>query len=70
MTEFHNASPFDGDGEFLVVVNDEGHHSIWPAGLAVPNGWKTLYGPDMRAECLDYLASVWSGPQVSAPRVP
>ncbi len=32
-------NPFDDeDGEFLVLVNDEGQHSLWPAQLAVPAG--------------------------------
>ena len=33
----------DGD-EFVVLVNHEGQHSLWPSALAVPDGW-TQTGP-------------------------
>ena len=34
-------NPFeDQDGEYLVLVNDEGQHSLWPAFREIPAGWK------------------------------
>ncbi|MBY8850317.1 MbtH family protein [Saccharothrix sp. MB29] len=38
-------SPFDGDGPFLVLLNDRGEHSLWPAATPVPAGWRTVLGP-------------------------
>jgi MbtH protein len=33
-------NPFeDADAQYLVLVNDEGQHSLWPADIAVPDGW-------------------------------
>ena len=33
-------NPFeDVEALYLVLVNDEGQHSLWPAGIAVPDGW-------------------------------
>ena len=36
-------NPFDDeDGRFLVLVNDEGQHSLWPTFADVPSGWLTV----------------------------
>jgi MbtH protein len=33
-------NPFDdADGTFLVLINDERQHSLWPSFAAIPNGW-------------------------------
>ncbi len=33
-------NPFDDEeGEFLVLVNDEGQHSLWPVQFDIPEGW-------------------------------
>ena len=46
-------NPFeDADAQYLVLVNDEGQHSLWPAGIAVPDGWTTVHGADSRSNCL------------------
>lgn len=53
-------NPFDkADGRFLVLVNDENQHSLWPAPIAVPAGWRVVFGEDDREACLDYVESVW-----------
>lgn len=41
-------NPFDDpDGRFLVLVNDEEQHSLWPAFADVPAGWTVAFGgPD------------------------
>lgn len=54
-------NPFDDpDGTFLVLVNDEEQHSLWPATLDVPAGWRTVHGPDGRQSCLDYVEANWT----------
>ncbi|GAA4834489.1 hypothetical protein GCM10023235_06300 [Kitasatospora terrestris] len=50
----------DVNGEFLVLVNDENQHSLWPAPVGVPAGWKTVHGPDRRQNCLDYVDRHWT----------
>ncbi|MGW2659221.1 MbtH family protein, partial [Streptomyces sp. NPDC001478] len=46
-------NPFDDqDGTFLVLVNDENQHSLWPQFADVPAGWTTVHGPDTHAACL------------------
>ncbi|MER6006245.1 MbtH family protein [Nonomuraea angiospora] len=54
-------NPFDDpDGSFTVLVNDEDQHSLWPAALDVPAGWRVVYGEDTRQACLDYIEANWT----------
>ncbi|MGH3683142.1 MAG: MbtH family protein [Natronosporangium sp.] len=54
-------NPFDDpDGTFLVLVNDEGQHSLWPSFAEVPPGWTVVAGPDTRQVCLDYVTQNWT----------
>jgi uncharacterized protein YbdZ (MbtH family) len=54
-------NPFDDeDGEFLVLVNDEGQHSLWPSFAEVPAGWKAAHGPGSRQSCVDYVSEHWT----------
>lgn len=49
----------DGD-EFVVLMNHEGQHSLWPSALAIPHGW-TLTGPTgSKADCLAYIETHWT----------
>ncbi|MFD0904191.1 MbtH family protein [Actinomadura sediminis] len=55
------SNPFDDpDGTFLVLVNDEGQHSLWPAFADVPGGWTVASGPAPRAECVEYVNENWT----------
>ncbi|MFE2296182.1 MbtH family protein [Streptomyces sp. NPDC059452] len=62
------ANPFDTDGEFLVLTNDEGQHSLWPLFAAVPAGWSTAHGPCARQEALDWINAHWAGPVATTAR--
>lgn len=54
-------NPFeDADALYLVLVNDEGQHSLWPAGIAVPDGWVTAHDTDSRSNCLAYVEEHWT----------
>ena len=56
-----STNPFDnGDGTFLVLVNDENQHSLWPEFAEVPAGWRTVHGPAARQDCLDYVNTNWT----------
>ncbi|OBB10787.1 protein mbtH [Mycobacteriaceae bacterium 1482268.1] len=53
-------NPFDDDGgEFYVLVNDEGQHSLWPTFTAVPVGWRVVFGADTRGNCLAFVDQSW-----------
>ncbi|MEO3749143.1 MbtH family protein [Streptomyces sp. B6B3] len=55
------ANPFEGASTaYLVLVNDEGRHSLWPAFAGVPEGWKVAYGKDTRDACLRYVERNWT----------
>ncbi len=54
-------NPFDDpDGTFLVLVNDEEQHSLWPEQIDVPAGWRVVHGADTRPACLDYIEEHWT----------
>lgn len=54
-------NPFDDDTiQHLVLVNDEGQHSLWPAFAEVPAGWTVAHGPDSRQSCLDHVNENWT----------
>ncbi|MEU9670903.1 MbtH family protein [Streptomyces bobili] len=54
-------NPFeDQDATFLVLVNDENQHSLWPQYADVPAGWTVVHGPDTHAACLEYVERSWT----------
>ncbi len=54
-------NPFDDEaGTFLVLVNTEGQHSLWPVFAPVPDGWETTFGPADRAGCLEHIEQNWT----------
>ncbi len=55
------ANPFeDAEGTYLVLVNDEGQHSLWPAFVPIPDGWASVLVESSRQECLDYVEENWA----------
>ncbi|WP_326847143.1 MbtH family protein [Streptomyces kaniharaensis] len=54
-------NPFeDEEATYLVLVNEENQHSLWPASLAVPAGWTVTHGPAGRQDCLDHIENTWT----------
>ena len=54
-------NPFeDPDAMYLVLINDEGQHSLWPVFADVPDGWEVIFGEAMRQECLDFIEKNWT----------
>ena len=55
------ADPFENeDASYLVLVNHEGQHSLWPEVIDVPCGWQVVFGGSGRQECLDYTEANWA----------
>lgn len=55
------SNPFEKDDEtYLVLVNEEGQHSLWPSFVAVPRGWSIALPATSRRECLDYVNQHWT----------
>ncbi|WP_410656967.1 MbtH family protein [Amycolatopsis sp. lyj-112] len=54
-------NPFeDEDATYLVLLNDEGQYSLWPATTAVPDGWRSVRPADSRQNSLDYVERHWT----------
>jgi len=54
------ANPFEDTGAaYLVLVNNEDQHSLWPEFATVPDGWTVVLGPTDREACLDYINGHW-----------
>jgi uncharacterized protein YbdZ (MbtH family) len=55
------ANPFEDDEAlYLVLVNDEGQHSIWPTFADIPPGWAVAFCPHPRRICLEYVEKAWT----------
>ncbi len=56
-----NTNPFDDEtATFVVVINDEEQHSLWPTFAEVPAGWRRVFGEANRAECLQFVEEHWT----------
>ncbi|MFD4761821.1 MbtH family protein [Streptomyces sp. NPDC058439] len=54
-------NPFENpDSSYLVLVNDEGQHSVWPASIDVPDGWTVAKTADTRDACLAFVEENWT----------
>ena len=54
-------NPFEEpDGIYLVLINDEGQYSLWPAFIDVPAGWTVAHPSATRSACLDYINQHWT----------
>jgi MbtH protein len=54
-------NPFeDEQGEYLVLINDEGQHSLWPSFREIPAGWRAVGPRGRRAECLSWIEANWT----------
>ena len=54
-------NPFDDqEAEFLVLVNDEEQHSLWPCALEVPAGWRAVHGPAAHDACTRFVEEHWT----------
>ncbi|WP_329467357.1 MbtH family protein [Streptomyces sp. NBC_01431] len=54
-------NPFDDpNGTFLVLANEEDQHSLWPADIAVPDGWREVHPRADRATCLAWTETSWT----------
>jgi MbtH protein len=55
------SNPFDDEnGEFLVLINDEGQYSLWPTFADIPAGWTAVGPRGRREECLAYIEENWT----------
>ncbi|MCX4733351.1 MbtH family protein [Streptomyces sp. NBC_01363] len=56
-----STNPFeDNDGTYLVLINDEGQYSLWPAFAEVPDGWHVELAETDRRTALDHIDRNWT----------
>ncbi|AXG81823.1 MbtH family protein [Streptomyces paludis] len=66
-----NTNPFDDpEGRFLVLVNDEGQHSLWPSFAEVPGGWTVALTENTRDTCLHFVETHWTDLRPRSLRAP
>jgi MbtH protein len=54
-------NPFDDpDGTYVVLVNDENQHSLWPSFAQTPAGWRVALAETDRASALAYVEENWT----------
>jgi len=55
------SNPFDDQGgAFVVLINDQGQHSLWPAAAEIPAGWSTACEQNRRQACIEYINENWT----------
>ncbi|MCX2796207.1 MbtH family protein [Microbulbifer thermotolerans] len=60
MREDEYNNPFDSeDKDFLVLKNAYGQYSLWPDFMAIPTGWESVYGPEARRACDEFIEAHW-----------
>ncbi len=47
------------ESTYIVAVNDQGQRAVWPAGLAVPDGWRPQSAALPKQACLAVVAAAW-----------
>ena len=56
-----STNPFEApDRPFLVLVNAEGQHSLWPSFVEVPVGWTVARGETDRESALRFVHENWT----------
>lgn len=56
-----STNPFENDDlDYVVLVNEEGQHSLWPVFAETPAGWTSMFGPGTRTACLDHVDEHWT----------
>lgn len=60
-------NPFDDNDTCLVLVNDAGQHSLWPAFAEVPAGWRVAHPEGSRQSCLTYVEEHWTDTRTTSP---
>jgi MbtH protein len=60
--------PFENEnGDYKILVNAEGRHSLWPAFLDVPAGWSETGPHGPRKDCLDWIDAHWTDLRPKSP---
>ena len=54
-------NPFESeDASYVVLINSEHQHSLWPAEMEIPPGWSITKSADTRQACLQFIEETWT----------
>lgn len=54
-------NPFEDEkGEYLVLINEEGQYSLWPAYIDIPIGWRATGPKGERKACFAWIEQNWT----------
>lgn len=56
---FSDAGSDEVERLFVVLINHEEQYSLWPLGKDIPAGWSTTGQEGTRAQCAQYVDTVW-----------
>ena len=48
------------DRTWRAVVNHEEQYALWPAGKAIPSGWRDTGRTGPKADVLRYIEEIWT----------
>jgi MbtH protein len=52
---------FDNEATvFVVLINDEDQHSLWPKFKEIPAGWRQVGPTGTKEDCLKYVEANWT----------
>jgi len=55
------SNPFEAeDGRYVVLLNDDGQYSVWPAEMPIPAGWRCVGASGGRQACLEFIDATWT----------
>ena len=55
-----SVEPESDNTMYKVVVNQEEQYSIWPKHLDAPIGWQEVGKSGLKAECIEFIAQIWT----------
>ena len=56
-----STNPFENDDvSYVVLINDEEQHSLWPEPIDIPAGWTVAHPADSRQACTEFIEANWT----------
>ena len=59
ITPTHQTAESPDESTYIVAVNDQGQHAVWPAELVLPAGWRQRSAAMPKQDCLAAVAAAW-----------
>lgn len=60
MLEEQKNTTVEKEDLYFALINHEEQYSLWPEYKKIPLGWKVVFGPMKKEECMNYIDKVWT----------